>query len=65
MPAHDLLLLLFSAIGAAALYRYRAEIAEAIRRGPWGGGPPPPIGPLGAADPFRRKLAARGRKPLA
>ena len=38
------------------LFFVREQIAEAIRRGPWGGGPPPPVGPLGAADPFRRKL---------
>jgi hypothetical protein len=41
----------------AALFFAREQIIEAIRRGPWGGGsPPPPVGPIGAADPFRRRL---------
>jgi hypothetical protein len=57
MDTRQLVLLVFSGLCVAAGYFLRQEIAEAIRRGPWGGGgPPAPIGPLGAADPFRRKL---------
>jgi hypothetical protein len=57
MDAHVLRILVFSGLAAVAVFALREQIAEAIRRGPWGGGgPPPPIGPLGAADPFRRKL---------
>ena len=56
MSTHNLVLLIFSGLGAAAILFFKNEIVEAIRRGPWGGGPPPPVGPLGAADPFRRRL---------
>jgi hypothetical protein len=56
MDTRHLVLLIFSGLGSSALFYFRAEIVEAIRRGPWGGDPPPPVGPLGAADPFRRKL---------
>lgn len=57
MNPHHTLMLIIPGFGAIAVFLLRAEIAEAIRRGPWGGGgPPPPVGPLGAADPFRRKL---------
>jgi len=56
MNSHNVILLIFSWLGAAAVFFLREQIMEAIRRGPWGGGPPPPVGPLGAADPFRRKL---------
>ena len=51
-------LLVVSGFGliTVGLFFVREQIAETIRRGPWGGGPPPPVGPLGAADPFRHKL---------
>lgn len=54
MDARHLLLLIFSGFGAIALFSFRERIMEAIRRGPWGGGSPP-AGPLGAADPFRKR----------
>ena len=57
MNLHQTLMLIISGLGAIAVFLLREEIMEGIRRGPWGGGsPPPPVGPLGAADPFRRKL---------
>jgi hypothetical protein len=56
MNTHDVVMLVFSGLGAAGVFFLREQIMEAIRRGPWGGGPPPPVGPLGAADPFRRRL---------
>jgi hypothetical protein len=56
MNTHNVVMLIFSGLGAAAVFLLREQIMEAIRRGPWGGGPPPPVGPLGAADPFRRRL---------
>lgn len=52
-----------SAMAAVLLWRYRQEILDAIRRGPWGGGDPPATGPAPAADPFRRSLRRKNDLP--
>jgi len=56
MDTRHIVYLIFCGLGAVAVFFLRTEILDAIRRGPWGGGPPPPVGPLGAADPFRRAM---------
>lgn len=44
------------------LWRYRDVIAEAIRRGPWGGGGgPSSVGPAPAADPFTHRFGKKLR----
>ena len=58
----DARLIVWSLLGGftfAMLVHYRELIAEAIRRGPWGGGGPPAVGPAPAADPFGRPFAKK------
>ncbi|MBL8230416.1 MAG: hypothetical protein JNL98_18140 [Bryobacterales bacterium] len=57
------LTLAVSGMAAILLWRYRQEILDAIRRGPWGGGDPPATGPAPAADPFRRGLLRKNDLP--
>ncbi len=53
MQPRDWIHLVVLSIAAVVLWRYRNDIADAIRRGPWGGGGGPAgTGPAPAADPF-------------
>lgn len=62
MTPHSIVAAVMSAMVVAALFYYRDAVAEAIRRGPWNGGGPSPLGPAPAADPFLSPFARWKRK---
>ena len=60
MQPRDAIHLVVLTTAAIVLWRYRNEIMDAIRRGPWNGGGSNGIGPAPAADPFTHLKPGKG-----